>query len=262
MEKKNKEYLEKEISKHKPRLVSPIINTILGIAFIVLMVRVTVLNKINPFYLVLVIILMIIFIGGSWYTNFFFKKKNKALTKDFEKETELLFKAVYELKKGTYIEPTKPVLFNIVEKYSAIKEISYDTEKREFLPKTEHEIFINIGASCSGLVVNYDTLEITGFQGMSPYSIWQKKKVVLPDSIDGTLQLNMDGFNKVKKLTLKILNQTDIYYNPKTGYFAAGDMKKTVLDENIRIGDNLIVSLYDNQIKCIYIKLQPNLFDK
>ena len=61
MEQKNKEYLEKEISKHKPRLFSPIINTILGIAFIVLMVRVTVINKINPFYLVLVIILMIIF---------------------------------------------------------------------------------------------------------------------------------------------------------------------------------------------------------
>ena len=69
MEQKNKEYLDKEISKHKPRLLSPIINTILGIAFIVLMVRVTIVNKINPFYLVLVIILMIIFIGDSWYTN-------------------------------------------------------------------------------------------------------------------------------------------------------------------------------------------------
>lgn len=262
MENNNKEYLEKEIKKHKPKLLSPIINTILGIAFVVLMIRVTIVNNISPIYLVLVIFLMIIFISGSWYTNFFFKRKNKKLTKDFEKETELLFKAVYELKKGTYIEPTKPVLFKISEEYSNILNVTYDIEKREFIPKREHSIFINIGASCSGLVVDYETLNVVGFQGMSPYSIWMNKKIVLPDAVKGSLQLNMDGFQKVKKLTLKILSQTDIFYNSKTGYFAAGDMKKTVLDENIQIGENIIVSLYDNQIKCIYIKLQPNLFDK
>ena len=111
----NKEYLEKDLKKHKPKLLSPIINTIIGILFTVLMIRVTIVNKINPWYLVLIIILMLIFVGGSWYTSFFFKKKNKRLTKDFEKETELLFKAIYELKKGTYIEPTKPVLFDILE---------------------------------------------------------------------------------------------------------------------------------------------------
>ena len=39
-------------------------------------------------------------------------------------------------------------------------------------------------------------------------------------------------------------------------------MKKTVLDENIQIGDSILITLYDNEIKCIYIKLEAKLFDK
>ncbi|MBR2890791.1 MAG: hypothetical protein IKC22_00150 [Bacilli bacterium] len=262
MERPDKEYLEKDIKKHKPNLLTPIINTILGIAFIVLMIRVTIYNDINPIYLVLVILLMLIFIGGSWYTSFFFKKKNRELTKDFEKETKLLFDAVYELKKGTYIEPKNPVKFDIINEYGDIQKVSYDLEKREFIPKIEYQIFVNLGTTCAGLVVDYTTLEIIGFHGMSPYSIWMKKRVVMPDASKGNIKLNMDGFNKVKKLTLKIMNQADTYYDKKSGNLAIGDMKKTSLDENIQIGDNIIVSLYDNEIKCIYIKLQENLFDK
>ena len=72
----NKEYLEKDIKKHKPNLFMPILNTILGIAFIILMVRVTIVNHINPWYLVLVIIIVLIFIGGSFFTSFFFKRRN------------------------------------------------------------------------------------------------------------------------------------------------------------------------------------------
>lgn len=258
----NKEYLEKDLKKHKPKLLSPIMNTIIGILFTILMIRVTIVNKINPWYLVLIIILMLIFVSGSWYTSFFFKKKNKRLTKDFEKETELLFKAIYELKKGTYIEPTKPVLFDILEEEQNITHISFDLEKREFIPKIDQNIFINIGSSCAGLVVDYETLKVIGFQGMSPYSIWLKKRIKLPVAIPGSLKLNMTGFNKIKKLTLKILSQTDIYYDKSSGIVAMGDIKKTVLDDNIQLGENLLVSLYDNQVKCVYVKLEPNLFGK
>lgn len=262
MERPDKEYLEKDFKKHKPRLFTPIINTILGIAFIVLMIRVTIYNEIHPLYLVLVIFLMLIFIGGSWYISFFFKKKNRDLTKDFEEETKLLFEAVYELKKGTYIEPRKPVKFEIEDEYSNIPVIKYDLKKREFLPKKDYDIFINLGTTCAGLLIDFNTLEVIGFQGMSPYSIWMKKKVVLPESVTGKIKLNMDGFNKVSKLTLKIMNQADTYYDSKTGYLAIGDMKKTSLDDNIQVGESIYISLYDNEIKCIYIKLEPKLFDK
>ena len=97
---------------------------------------------------------------------------------------------------------------------------------------------------------------------MSPYSIWLKKRIKLPVAIPGTLKLNMTGFNKIKKLTLKILSQTDIYYDKSSGIVAMGDIKKTVLDDNIQLGENLLVSLYDNQVKCVYVKLEPNLFGK
>lgn len=262
MERPDKEYLEKDFKKHKPKLLTPIINTILGILFIILMVRVTIYNEIHPGYLVLVIFLMLIFIGGSWYISFFFKKKNRDLTKDFEEETKLLFEAVYELKKGTYIEPKKPVKFEISDEYLDIPVVKYDLVKREFTPKKEHQIFINLGTTCAGLLVDYETLNIIGFQGMSPYSIWIKKKIILPDAVKGKIKLNMDGFNKVNKLTLKIMNQSDTFYDSKTGYLAIGDMKKTVLDENIQVGDSILISLYDNEIKCIYIKLEAKLFDK
>ena len=262
MERPDKEYLEKDIKKHKPKLMTPIINTILGIAFIILMIRVTIYNDIHPIYLVLVIFLMLIFIGGSWYISFFFKKKNRDLTKDFEEETKLLFDAVYELKKGTYIEPKKPVKFEIIDDYLNLDNVKYDLKKREFIPKKEHQIFINLGTTCAGLLVEFNTLDVIGFQGMSPYSIWIKKKVVLPECTRGKIRLNMDGFNKVNKLTLKIMNQSDTYYDSKTGLLAIGDMKKTPLDDNIQIGDTIFISLYDNEIKCIYIKLEAKLFDK
>ena len=97
---------------------------------------------------------------------------------------------------------------------------------------------------------------------MSPYSLWKNKKIVLPEAKKGSLKLNMDGFKKVKKLTLKILNATDTYYNKKSGYFALGDLHRTSLDENIQIGENIIVSLYENEIQCIYVMLKPDLFHK
>ena len=63
MDRKNKDYLEKDFAKHKPKLFMPIFNTILAIAFTVLMVRVTIVNKVNPIYLTIVILLMLLFVG-------------------------------------------------------------------------------------------------------------------------------------------------------------------------------------------------------
>lgn len=258
----NKDYLEKDIARHKPKLFIPIFNTILAIAFTAFMVRVTIVNEINPWYLVLIIFLMIIFVAGSWFTSFFFKKKNKDLTKDFENETKLLFEAMYELKQGTYIEPKTPVKFDLSSDYLDVPLTKYDKVTRSFQPKEDFDIFINCGTNCCGLVIDGETLEAKAFQGMSPYSIWKKKKISLPESVNGSIKLNMNGFNKVKKLVLKILNATDSYYDKKSGIFAVGDLHKTTLDDNIKIGENVIVSLYENEIKCIYVLIEPNLFHK
>lgn len=258
----NKEYLEKDIKKHKPKLFMPIINTIIGIAFIILMIRVTIYNNVNPWFLVLVIILMLIFIGGSWFTSFFFKKKNKDLTKDFEAETELLFKAMYELKKGTFLEPKEPLKFEILDEYQNIEKVSFDTSARAFKPKGNIDIFINMGPSCAGLMVDYNTLLVKSFEGMSPNSIWKKKTIKLPEYKDGSLKLKMENYNKIRKLTLKILNQTDLYYDTKSGIYLTGILKRTPLDENIRIGENVIVSLFENEIQAVYVILDKDLFKK
>ena len=258
----NKDYLAKDISRHKPKLFIPIFNTIIGIIFTVFMVRVTIVNKVSVGYLILVILLMIIFVGGSWYTSFFFRRKNKKLTQDFETETKILFEAMYELKKGTYIEPKTPVKWEIKDTYQNAPLTKFDKIKRCFVPKEDFEIFINLGTNCCGLVVDGNTLEAKSFQGVSPYSLWQKKRIVLPLAKDGSIKLNMDGFQKTKKLTLKILNETDTYYNPKSGIFAVGDIHQTALDENIKIGENIIVSLYDNEIKCVYVLLDTYVLDK
>lgn len=262
MDRKNKDYLEKDFAKHKPKLFMPIFNTILAIAFTVLMVRVTIVNKVNPIYLTIVILLMLLFVGGSWFNSFFFRKKNQKATQDFQLETELLFNAVYALKKGTYIEPKKPVKFELLEKYANAPKVSFDIKKREFQPIPEHEIFVNLGATCCGLNFDYDSLEVIGFSGMAPYSIWKNKKLSMPDATEGSIKIDMQEFNKIKKLTLKILNQVDSYYDKKSGVFMIGDTHKTVLDENIKISENVVVSFYDNEIKAVYVKLEPNMFAK
>ncbi len=256
----NKEYLEKDIKKHKPNLFIPIFNTILGIAFIILMIRVTIYNHVNPLYLVIVIIIVLIFIGGSFFTSFFFKRKNKKLTKDFDKETELLFKAMYEIKKGTYIEPNTKVEFEILDEYQNIPKIEFDKEKRAFIPTNHFDIFINMSTSCSGLMVDYNTLHVISYEGMSPNSIWKKKHLTLPPSKQGSLKLNLHEYNKMKHLTLKILKDTDMYYDPKSGIYLIGELKRTSLDDIIQLGENLFVALYENEVKAIYVILPPKLF--
>ena len=258
----NKDYLAKDIARHKPHLFMPIFNTIIGILFLVLMIRVTIYNHVHVGYLILVIFLILIFVGGSWYTSFFFKRKNKKLTQDFEEETKLLFEAMYELKKGTYIEPKNKVRFEVIDEITPIKHVSYDLVKRTFIPKENFQIFINCGTNCCGLLIDPTTLKATGFQGMSPYSLWQKKHISLPSTKEASIKLIMDGYEVAKKLTLKIMKETDTYYDAKTGVFAVGDLRKTTLDENIQIGENVIVSIYDEEIKCIYVQLEPNLFHK
>lgn len=262
MDRKNKDYLEKDFAKHKPKLFMPIFNTILAIAFTILMTRVTIVNEVNPVYLAIVILLMLLFVGGSWFNSFFFKKRNQKATEDFQLETELLFNAVYKLKKGTYLEPKKPVKFEILEEYANISTVSYDLKTREFIPTPNHDIFVNLGPTCCGLNFDYDTLHVTGFSGMAPYSIWKPKRLHMPDSKEGSLKINMQDFNKIKKLTLKVLNQVDSYYDRRNGIFMIGDTHKTVLDENIKIAENVIVSLYDNEIKGIYVQLEPDMFKK
>ena len=262
MQPQNKDYLEKDFNKHRPKLLMPIMNTIIAIAAIALMTKVSIVNNVSILWLIVFIILMLIFAGGSWYTSFVLKRQNKKATMDFQKETELLFEAVYELKKGTYIEPKTPVIFEICEEYKPIEKVTYSKISRAFLPKIEHEILVNLGPTCSGLNISRDTLEVNGFSGCAPYSIWRNKRLSLPDYKEGSLKLKMDGYNKVKKLTLKILNQVDSYYDKKSGIFAIGDIKPTILDDNIKIGENVIVSLYENQVKCIYVILESNLLLK
>lgn len=262
MNRQNKDYLEKDFEKHQPKLFMPIMNTIIAAAAIVLMIRVAITNDVKIIWIIVFVLLMLIFAGGSWYSSFILKRQNKKATIDFQKETELLFSAVYELKKGTYIEPKTPVLFEISDIYKPIEKVSYTKISRAFQPKIEHEIFVNLGPTCAGLNIDYETLEVKGFSGCAPYSIWRNKKLHLPDAKEGSLKLRMDGFNKVKKLTLKILNQVDSYYDKKSGIFAIGEIKQTILDDNIKIGENVIVSLYENQVKCIYVILESNLLLK
>lgn len=262
MNRQNKDYLEKDFAKHQPKLFMPILNTLIALGAIVLMIRVAITNDVKTIWLIIFIILMLVFAGGSWYSSFILKRQNKKATIDFQKETELLFNAVYELKKGTYIEPKTPVLFEISKEYKPISKVTYTKISRAFLPNIEHEILVNLGPTCSGLNISYETLDVIGFSGCAPYSIWKNKKLRLPDATEGSLKLKIDGYHKVKKLTLKVLNQVDSYFDKKSGIFAIGDIKQTVLDDNIKIGENVIVSLYENQVKCIYVILESNLLSK
>ena len=200
MNRQNNDYLEKDFAKHQPKLFMPIMNTLIAIGAIVLMIKVAITNDVHIIWLIIFILLMLIFAGGSWYSSFILKRKNKKATADFQKETELLFNAVFELKNGTYIEPKTPVLFEINREYKPIENVTYNKISRSFQPNIEHEILVNLGPTCSGLNLSNESLEVIGFSGCAPYSIWRNKKIRLPEYTKGSLKLKMDGYNKVKKL--------------------------------------------------------------
>ena len=90
MDRQNKDYLQKDFEKHKPKLFMPIMNTIIAIGAIVLMIKVAIENDVKIIWLIIFILLMLIFACGSWYSSFILKRQNKKATIDFQKETELL----------------------------------------------------------------------------------------------------------------------------------------------------------------------------
>ena len=258
----NQETKEKERIKQKPRLFIPLFNTMVAVGFIVLMTFITIEKEIHILYLILVIVFMVIFVSGTWVNQFIFKKRNKAMTKDFEEETELLFKAIYELKKGTYIESIEPLYFDILDEYANIDKVTYNLEKRQFEPTHKIDIFLNMSTSCSGLMFDYNTLLVKSFEGMSPYSIWRKRKIILPTVHQGSLRLKMEEHNKMHKLTMKILNDQEMYYDSKQGIFLIGELNRTNDDESIQIGENVIVSLLNKEIKAVYVLIDKDLFKK
>ena len=61
--------------KNKPRLLMPIINTILGIGFSGVVLYLTIIQDLKIWVMILVFMLVIMFIASSWYNSYFSKRK-------------------------------------------------------------------------------------------------------------------------------------------------------------------------------------------
>lgn len=245
------EYVEYSLKHNTPKMLFPIINTIISVALFVALIVFFVNKEINLGFLIFGIIVVILFPISSWYSSYFSKKKTTQKLNDFKKETESLVKYASTFKGYTMIE-------NENLKYT-ITEEGYLDKKAEFNQSTclinsgkINGTLISYGVSFVGLDINPKTKTVTNVTGMLPTSIWFDKKLNVPTAINGSVTIQN---NELKNyMVIQELTKANTYYDKRTGWVCIGN-KNPKNTKNIKIMDNVIISIQNGEITSFWINV-------
>ena len=248
--------------KNKPRLLMPIINTILGIGFSGVVLYLTIIQDLKIWVMILVFMLVIMFIASSWYNSYFSKRKMRKEIYNLQEETEILINTVREQKKKHIyeIDDMKKLKFKVeFDETLELESIAFDLKKRTFSKEITGFTEINLCVACAGLLVNPETKQVEAFGGMAPCSVWLKKKLKTPIARKGKIYFDAPGYKITNKTVFKYLRHEDTFYDKNTGWLCFGPKKVEVIDEVIEIMENVYVVLRDEELISVWVKVGENL---
>lgn len=142
---------------------------------------------------------------------------------------------------------------NIEERY-ILSEQSFDSYNSTNTDITISVAYLILGVSSSDMYVKC-------LWGFSPRESWQVKKLDVPVSGDGELQLlgNYDGGTSIR--IDNINDMWESYFDEYIGWFCIGDPINKEGDRAVRIAQNMIVAINNaGNLKSIFIK--PTFVDK
>lgn len=245
------EYIEYSLKSNTPKMIFPIINTIISIALFVTIIIFFIKKEITIGFFIFGIIVVILFPISSWYSSYFSKKKTSKKLNDFKKETDALVKYASTFKGYTMIE-------NDNLKYQIIED-GYLEKTAEFNQNTclinlgkISGTLISYGVSFIGLDVNPKTKKITNVTGMLPTSIWFDKKLNIPVATKASLIINNDDLKNY--MVIQGLTKANTYYDKRTGWVCIGN-KNPKESSNIQIMNNVIVSIVNEEIVSFWINV-------
>lgn len=255
-------FLNETYEKHKPKLLGPIFNTLLGFGLAGVLVYLTIIQDLKVWVMILAIVLIILFIASSWYNSYFSKRRMRKEIYNLQEETEILINAVrLQKKKHIYeIDDAKKLKFRFEKDDSIeLESLSFNLKKREFSKDITGFLEIDFCVACAGLLVDPETKQVEGFGGMAPCSVWLKKKLKTPVPIKGRVYVDAPGYKFTDKTIFKYLRHEDTFYDRKSGWLCFGNKKIEVIDDVIEIMENVCVVLRDEELISVWVKVGENL---
>lgn len=260
--KNEKQFLEETYEKHKPKLLFPIFNTILGIGLAGLLVYLTIYQNLKLGVLIFAIFLIVLFIASSWYNSYFSKKQVRKEIYNLQEETEILINTIREQKKKSIyeIDDSKKLKFTYVEnKDLQLEKLSFDLAKRVFDKDISNYVEVNLCVACAGLLVNPETKQVEGFGGMAPCSVWLKKNLKAPNPIKGQVYMEAPSYKLTNKTVFKCLRHQDTFYDKKTGWLCFGEKKTELIDDVIEVMEHVYVVLREQELVAVWVNVGANL---
>lgn len=247
----DEEYIDYSLKANKPKIIFPIINSLISIALFIALIYFFANKEIDLGFLIFGIIVVILFPLSSWYSSYFSKKKATNKINSFKSETENLIKYASSFKGYTMVEGTNTRYI--------IKNDGYVNKKVEFNQETNlinqgkiKGALVSFGVSFVGLDIDPDTKKIINVTGMLPTSIFYEKKLTIPNSVEGTIEIEDDNLRRYT--VIQSLANANSYYDKNTGWVCIGN-KKTKDTKNVKIMENVILTLNDEEISSFWINV-------
>ncbi len=259
---KTKQDAEKALERNKPRLFFPILNTVFAGIFLGIYIYLLIVTELRWWSVFIIVPMIGFFLLSTWYINYFSKKKKSKQIYNFQEETELLVKYVKVIKNYRCydVEPNVHFRFTKVgDEYMSDNIPEFDYKTREFITNFENIAQIHIGVNSAGLAVDVPTKNILGVYGMSPCSIWLKRKLKVPTAVKAKLNVDFIKYKVEKNTLFKYMRHEDTFYDQKTGWLCFGKRKSNALCTAYEIAPNTIVVLYGDDLYAVYVKIAPNL---
>lgn len=259
---KNDQDAKRAMARNKPRIVFPILNTLFGLAFLGLYIYLLVVTDLTLWSMAIVLPILGMFIFSAWYLGFFSKKKNQKKIYNFQEETQLLLAYAKSLTKyRCYDVPTtKHFNFYKVSDEMYNRDIpKFNIESRCFETEVSGDVQMHFGVTCCGLAIDYETKNLLGVYGMAPCSVWLKRKLKVPTSTKATIRADFDSYKANKQTIFKYLRNSDTFYDSKSGWLCIGDRKLNSLTTTYEIAPDTLVSIYDNDIIAMWVKIESKL---
>lgn len=263
---RNDRQLNYALKKNKPRLLFPILNTVFAVAIAVFLTVVAIKQK-QPVWVYFVIFLfLVIYPLSSWYNSYFSKKYARKKIYNVQEEAEQMLQYSKHLIHRTKYQLTKEsrlaFFVNFTDTINEQK-VSFNNKTKEFEPlsieKNKKLALLTIGLSFAGAAIDPTSKEVKGIMGMVPCSIWVKKKLSPPLAEPGTVLVDFGDFAVEGEVIFQYRKKEDIYYDSKSGWLCFGSRKLTKLDEAVKIADEVILVVRNNDLVSIWVKIKENM---
>lgn len=263
---KHEQQLNYALKKNKPRLLFPILNTVFAVAISAFLTVVAIKQKQPVWVYFVILFFLVIYPLSSWYNGYFSKKDAWKRIYNVQEEAQQMLEYSKHLIRRTKYQLTEESHLDFLANYAdsaSNQKVTFNEKTKEFEPlsivKNKKLALLTIGLSFAGVGIDPATKEVKGIMGMVPCSIWIKKKLTPPIAKPGSVSVDFKDYAVDDEVIFQYRQKEDIYYDPKSGWLCFGTRKTTQIDEAVKIADDAILVIRNQDLVSIWVKASENI---